>query len=446
VASFETLALIYGVNSIQFFLNKNRLPTEKPKPETLTLNEIISNFDNRPGLDVKIKNFSPPIILSICFIYWIFSWHNVEKHFFMTITAIGYIVLSWIVSLSNLSILQDNPFYEVEGRVKFYFDHAVFQVEDELENENSIQDDEFTQNQKPYSQKYQNQNRFQYFKAYLSKTPFEEGEIRFCYILWIPPEEIIKVGLPWISKARSLKFVAKKYIDQENEEIIPDLFRGDLSLQYTAREFGNYYNQLKPPKKLEFLETSVIQFRKSGQRTSELYSIEPYLEGEYTKYSNNDGWENESRSTPHAFSHFSYEKSNGKLVIVDMQGSSNPFEYYFTDPTIHSVEELHDDGEGNEYDQLMDGVPYFRRNPGNFGTKGIEKFKNTHRCHHLCEQLKLTKLNKLGRIQRATSSNSLLELLDIPQTRGSSLPKNFSSSLNRVNSLDSYFQFNSTMT
>ena len=54
----------------------------------------------------------------------------------------------------------------------------------------------------------------------------------------------------------------------------------------------------------------------------EYFTGEDLIEGEYIKYSDNNGFVNAEvvRNTPHAFSHFTYHASQGKLVIVDIQG------------------------------------------------------------------------------------------------------------------------------
>jgi hypothetical protein len=46
-----------------------------------------------------------------------------------------------------------------------------------------------------------------------------------------------------------------------------------------------------------------------------------YVRGDYVKYSNNDGWSEDRRNTPHAFSHFTYEASGRSLVVCDIQGA-----------------------------------------------------------------------------------------------------------------------------
>ena len=61
---------------------------------------------------------------------------------------------------------------------------------------------------------------------------------------------------------------------------------------------------------------------------------EPYLSGQYRKHNGNNGYVSSfERNTPHAFSHYTYEKSHGELVVVDIQGVDD----YYTDPQIHTI-------------------------------------------------------------------------------------------------------------
>ena len=50
--------------------------------------------------------------------------------------------------------------------------------------------------------------------------------------------------------------------------------------------------------------------------------VEHLIEGDYIKYNSNSGFVSEmNRLTPHAFSHFTFEKSQHQLIIVDIQGT-----------------------------------------------------------------------------------------------------------------------------
>jgi elongation factor 2 kinase len=112
---------------------------------------------------------------------------------------------------------------------------------------------------------------------------------------------------------------------------------------------------------------------------SPLCAIEKYLDGNYRKHNNNYGYVNENeRNTPQAFSHFTWEASGKKLIVVDIQGVDD----YYTDPQIHIIDEVQP-GEANFFSE------YSTASPGNLGTQGVEKFFETHQCNEICKQLGL---------------------------------------------------------
>ncbi|CBZ38914.1 related to elongation factor-2 kinase efk-1b isoform-like protein [Leishmania donovani] len=116
-----------------------------------------------------------------------------------------------------------------------------------------------------------------------------------------------------------------------------------------------------------------------------VFCVEQRLLGRFTKYNGNMGEAyptNECRLSPpaarertmvfeavEALSHYSLERSEGGLLVCDMQGVRNDL----TDLEVHSY-----DGQSLDI--------------GNFGARGIQKFALRHRCTSVCKSLNLRNL------------------------------------------------------
>lgn len=88
------------------------------------------------------------------------------------------------------------------------------------------------------------------------------------------------------------------------------------------------------PAQVDFFQTYIIEFR--GREGSPLYCVEHLIEGEYIKYNSNSGFVSDmNRLTPHAFSHFTFERSRHQLIIVDIQGEVDITEYRWCLCTLH---------------------------------------------------------------------------------------------------------------
>lgn len=100
-----------------------------------------------------------------------------------------------------------------------------------------------------------------------------------------------------------------------------------------------------------------------------MFTAEPYIDGEYKKYNNNNGWIRDDgqnlSETAQAFSHFTWQKTFGQLMVVDLQGVG----CIFTDPQIHS----------------KNG----KFGCGNLSDDGIAAFFATHECNAVCRALAL---------------------------------------------------------
>eukprot|EP01107_Rhizomastix_libera_P014766 TRINITY_DN494_c0_g1_i7.p1 TRINITY_DN494_c0_g1~~TRINITY_DN494_c0_g1_i7.p1 ORF type:complete len:830 (-),score=185.15 TRINITY_DN494_c0_g1_i7:63-2552(-) len=182
-------------------------------------------------------------------------------------------------------------------------------------------------------------------------------------------------------------FVAKKYSSKSTGR---EAYFFDVKMQMLARRWSEKYNAKNPPKKVEFLETFVIELvdlpiprtspslqpQGSQAPASEevLYGVERFVEGKFIKYNNNSGFVNiDQRNTPQAFSHFTYEESQKSIIIVDIQGVDD----HYTDPQIHTADPK--------------TSKFF--SSGNCGTKGMEEFIRSHSCNPICKYLQLFPIN-----------------------------------------------------
>ena len=116
--------------------------------------------------------------------------------------------------------------------------------------------------------------------------------------------------------------------------------------------------------------------RSNGQ----LVTLEPYLEGKFVKYINNDGEivvsGNEIASKAETFAHFTYVKSQKAIMVLDIQGTG----YNLYDPEVASTK-LQDE----ETQSLLFCC-------GNLSTSAIDFFLSSHKCGKYCALLEIDNL------------------------------------------------------
>ena len=107
---------------------------------------------------------------------------------------------------------------------------------------------------------------------------------------------------------------------------------------------------------------------------AECMSLEPMLlNGRYVKYNNNCGSVNDDNGSAvseaaQAFSHFTFERSKGAVLVADLQGVGN----VLTDPAIHTRDPAR-----------------FVLTDTNLGVDGFKLFFSSHKCNSVCEKLGL---------------------------------------------------------
>jgi hypothetical protein len=155
-----------------------------------------------------------------------------------------------------------------------------------------------------------------------------------------------------------------KYQVLENEFYASDFAIADTSIRY-AEEWNEICAH---GKEILMTKGDVHHIGRSK------YLVEPLIRY-FTKFTSNNGW-----ISPHegwkglameAFSHYTYHRSGGQLIVCDLQGryrhdrfNSNRCRFELTDPAICSRRRSY--------------------GPTDLGEKGIESFFSHHQCNKFC--------------------------------------------------------------
>jgi len=157
-----------------------------------------------------------------------------------------------------------------------------------------------------------------------------------------------------------------KYKVLENEFFAYDFKVADRAIEY-AEDWNGFCDHGE-----EILVTRGDVMKMNGVK----YLVEPLIR-HFTKFTSNNGWiadeddEGWAVLAMEAFSHFTYHKSGGSLIVCDLQGryrydrfSKKRCRFELTDPAICSRQRLY--------------------GPTDMGEKGIESFFANHVCSAYC--------------------------------------------------------------
>mmetsp|Transcript_768 Transcript_768/g.1201 ORF Transcript_768/g.1201 Transcript_768/m.1201 type:complete len:345 (+) Transcript_768:918-1952(+) len=167
----------------------------------------------------------------------------------------------------------------------------------------------------------------------------------------------------------------------------------DVRMQTIAASLAKRYNARNPPKTVTYVDAAVLELPYRRDAARRVCGVESMIEGvsadaPFRKYNNNTGWKTESaiRNTPQTFSHFTYEETHQRMIVVDVQGVSLPTGDVYTDPQIH----------------VVGGVGF---GGGNHGQTGINGFLETHQCNAICESLGLPSINPLKPVKGSSGTS-----------------------------------------
>jgi hypothetical protein len=204
-------------------------------------------------------------------------------------------------------------------------------------------------------------------KVSVSNTPFASGGFRNAfeaqaisglegrYVLkWYRPDQVKAIE----EMFGSLDVHTRKSVQMHSlAKYYASIMEKESSIH---KEFGETFKYSK-----------VYLARSQGQ----LVTLEPYMEGEFIKYINNDGeivvTGNEVASKAEAFAHFTYVKSEKALMVLDIQGTG----YSLYDPEVASTK-LKDE----ETESLLFCC-------GNLSIFAIDLFLSFHKCGKYCALL-----------------------------------------------------------
>ena len=200
----------------------------------------------------------------------------------------------------------------------------------------------------------------------ISESPFAVGGFREAFKATSITEGYKQCT--WVIKKYTP--TTKEIIDEDLHQTIESHTQQSVQMHFLASQLREKIDKEKLD---EFGEFNKVFLGKMS--TGEVVTVEEFIEGEFIEYVNNTGErcvdKNLIADKAEAFCHYSYEKSEGKLMVVNIQGS----ECILYDPEIASKE---------AYDEK--GNHLFCS--GNLSDKAIDGFFKFHNCNKFCKLLK----------------------------------------------------------
>nr|CAB3240994.1 eukaryotic elongation factor 2 kinase [Phallusia mammillata] len=181
-------------------------------------------------------------------------------------------------------------------------------------------------------------------------------------------------------------WVLKTYRKEAEDTVTNDLSltleahaKKQVQMHSVAKAVTEKFRSLAPPDLGETFEYKTVFYTTYKGKAA---TVEPYVEGKFTKYVNNTGEVQRGRvevvEKAECLVHYSYEYSNKSFMLLDVQGTG--FQLY--DPEI-ATKDLFCKSDSTE---IMFCA-------GNLSAIAINEFVSNHHCNKYCELMNLTKVH-----------------------------------------------------
>ncbi|CAF1459585.1 unnamed protein product [Adineta ricciae] len=203
----------------------------------------------------------------------------------------------------------------------------------------------------------------------IAPGPFARGSLRYAYYGKFSADGSIAIDV-----------VYKELINSNHRYNTMQVYKQHLEIHVIAQFLAEMFNAeqkriFRHPREIIYAEANIVQQKNDPTK---IFQVEARLHQKIQKWNNNSGGVSmeDYASTLQSFSHWTYQYTCGRLMVVDLQGvKTQDNGYLLTDPAIH-----------------FQNLNRYREARTNLGTKGMREFFRTHICTEVCEKLELDKV------------------------------------------------------